>query len=112
MRYCLEAKDGPGDIGPAKNDPLRGRSVSILSLFSSSPVHRFKVVVSCSNIDQFGFPSFITSYNAKPVLIRNTGTLIRLVFCPLSPLIDIPLLFFPELSNILRWISTFTNSTT
>ena len=38
---------------------------------------RFKLVARCQNIDDFGFPSFITSYNAKPVLIKNTGTLIR-----------------------------------
>lgn len=25
MKYCLEAKEGPGDVDPAKNDPLRGR---------------------------------------------------------------------------------------
>lgn len=62
LKYCLEAKEGPGDTEPARSDPLRGR---------------FKVIVACSNIDEFGFPSFITSYNAKPVLIRNTGTLIR-----------------------------------
>lgn len=38
---------------------------------------RFKVCTRCSNIEEFGFPGFITSYNAKPVLIKNTGTLIR-----------------------------------
>jgi hypothetical protein len=38
---------------------------------------RFKVTMRCQNIDEFGLPSFITSYNAKPVLIRNTGTLVR-----------------------------------
>lgn len=38
---------------------------------------RFKTMVMCSNIEDFGLPSFITSYNAKPVLIRQTGTLIR-----------------------------------
>jgi hypothetical protein len=38
---------------------------------------RFKITVRCDNIDEFGLPSFITSYNAKPVLIRNTGTLVR-----------------------------------
>ena len=27
------------------------------------------------NIEEFGLPSFITSYNAKPVLIRNTSTM-------------------------------------
>lgn len=38
---------------------------------------RFKVAVRCENIDQFGLPAFITSYNSKPVLIRTTGSLIR-----------------------------------
>jgi len=38
---------------------------------------RFKMAMSCVNIDEFGLPSFITAYNAKPVLIRQTGTLIR-----------------------------------
>eukprot|EP00595_Chromulina_sp_UTEXLB2642_P000839 CAMPEP_0196765826 /NCGR_PEP_ID=MMETSP1095-20130614/13828_1 /TAXON_ID=96789 ORGANISM="Chromulina nebulosa, Strain UTEXLB2642" /NCGR_SAMPLE_ID=MMETSP1095 /ASSEMBLY_ACC=CAM_ASM_000446 /LENGTH=230 /DNA_ID=CAMNT_0042124799 /DNA_START=137 /DNA_END=826 /DNA_ORIENTATION=- len=38
---------------------------------------RFKTITRCDNIDEFGLPSFITSYNGKPVLIRNTGTLIR-----------------------------------
>jgi len=38
---------------------------------------RFKVILNCNNIDEFGLPSFITSYNAKPVLIRNTGILIK-----------------------------------
>jgi hypothetical protein len=40
-------------------------------------VGRFKAAVRCDNIEQFGLPSFITAYNAKPVLIRNTGTLFR-----------------------------------
>jgi hypothetical protein len=45
---------------------------------SSSPWRsRFKTCVRCENIDEFNLPSFITSYNAKPVLIRNTGNLIR-----------------------------------
>jgi len=38
---------------------------------------RFKITVRCDNIEEFGLPSFITSYNAKPVLIRNTGNLLR-----------------------------------
>lgn len=38
---------------------------------------RFKVILHALNMDEFGLPSFITSYNAKPVLIRNTGTLIK-----------------------------------
>ena len=40
------------------------------------PFHlgRFKVIVLCSNLEEFGLPSFITMYNGKPVLIRSTGT--------------------------------------
>ena len=37
---------------------------------------RFKLILRCENIEEFGLPSFITGYNAKPVLIRNTGTLL------------------------------------
>ncbi len=40
---------------------------------SSSTWHgRFKLMSRCENIDEFGLPGFITSYNAKPCLIRNT----------------------------------------
>lgn len=81
MKYCMEAKEGPGDVEPAKSDPLRGRYNLYLSKYYffiiNNIIVRFKVVVACNNIDEFGLPSFITSYNAKPVLIRNTGTLIR-----------------------------------
>lgn len=35
---------------------------------------RFKIICSCLNLDQMGLPSMIVSYNAKPVLIRRTGT--------------------------------------
>ena len=35
---------------------------------------RFKVICSCSNLDEMGVPQLITSYNAKPVLIRRTGS--------------------------------------
>ena len=38
---------------------------------------RFKVTIRCENIEEFGLPSFITAYNAKPILIRNTGILYR-----------------------------------
>lgn len=38
---------------------------------------RFKVILSCENLEEFKLPSFITSYNAKPVLIRNTATFFR-----------------------------------
>ncbi len=35
---------------------------------------RFKVICSCSNLEEMGAPQFIMSYNAKPVLIRRTGS--------------------------------------
>jgi len=35
------------------------------------------VINSCTNLDELGFPSLIVSYNAKPVLIRRTGTIFR-----------------------------------
>lgn len=38
---------------------------------------RFKAIVRCENIELFSLPSFITGYNAKPVLIKQTGTLVR-----------------------------------
>lgn len=45
---------------------------------SSSTWHgRFKVTLRCENMEQFGLPSFITSYNAKPVLLRNTSTFLN-----------------------------------
>jgi hypothetical protein len=48
-------------------------------VFASKFKGRFKVIITGKNLEQFGLPSFITSYNAKPVLIRNTGSLIRSV---------------------------------
>ena len=38
---------------------------------------RFKLILRCENIEQFGLPSFITSYNGQPVLIRNTGNIMN-----------------------------------
>jgi len=35
------------------------------------------VLLRCEGIEKFGLPGFISSYNSKPVLIRNTGSLIR-----------------------------------
>ena len=57
-QYCQNAPEHVND----DNSPWKGR---------------FKVCARCQNIDEFGFPSFITSYNGKPVLIKNTGNLIR-----------------------------------
>lgn len=55
-RYCSEVKAGGGE------DPMRSR---------------FKAIMHCSNIDDFGLPNFITQYNGKPVLIKHTGTIVR-----------------------------------
>ena len=38
---------------------------------------RFKVITFCSNLDEMGVPSVISSYNAKPVIIRRTGSIFR-----------------------------------
>eukprot|EP01032_Pedospumella_encystans_P015765 gene15765-18016_t len=38
---------------------------------------RFKVINSCTNLDEMGIPSAISSYNAKPILIRRTGSIFR-----------------------------------
>ena len=38
---------------------------------------RFKLITFCSNLEEMGVPSAISSYNAKPVLIRRTGSLFR-----------------------------------
>ena len=58
--YCKRAPEA--NIHSSSNSPWKAR---------------FKTTMRCQNIDEFGLPSFITAYNAKPVLIRNTGTLIR-----------------------------------
>ena len=38
---------------------------------------KFKVICSCLNLEEIGIPSMISAYNAKPVLIRKTGSLFR-----------------------------------
>lgn len=38
---------------------------------------RFKVITYCSNLDEIGVPSVISSYNAKPVIIRRTSSIFR-----------------------------------
>lgn len=38
---------------------------------------RFKVIASCLNMEELGVPSMVTSWNAKPVLIRRTSTLYK-----------------------------------
>jgi len=38
---------------------------------------KFKICVRCENIEEFGLPSFISQWNSKPALIKQTGSLIR-----------------------------------
>jgi len=38
---------------------------------------RFKVINSCTNLDELGIPSAISAYNAKPIMIRRTGSISR-----------------------------------
>lgn len=48
------------------------------ALAPSDPVWRarFKVICQCPHLHELGFPSVITSFNSKPVLIRRTGSLL------------------------------------
>jgi hypothetical protein len=62
MKLYVDYVSHAPEVDKDANNPYRGR---------------FKVAVRCNNIEEFGLPSFITSYNAKPVLIRNTGDLVR-----------------------------------
>lgn len=57
-QYCKEAPEVDAD----PNSEWRGR---------------FKAIIRCENIEIFNFPPLITGYNAKPVLIKQTGTLTR-----------------------------------
>jgi hypothetical protein len=38
---------------------------------------RMKFAIRCDNMEEFSIPSFVTKYNAKPILVTATGTLIR-----------------------------------
>jgi hypothetical protein len=99
-QYCMEAPEffnPPPVAAPAAPAPtassrrFSGSFTSKTSSADSAPspaaegpnpwVGRFKIVLRCEDIEQFGLPSFITSYNSKPVLIRNTGTLVRYATC-------------------------------
>mmetsp|Transcript_31776 Transcript_31776/g.53595 ORF Transcript_31776/g.53595 Transcript_31776/m.53595 type:complete len:401 (+) Transcript_31776:213-1415(+) len=62
----------------ARSSNTAGAKESASSSSHKNPwVGRFKICLRCEQIEKFGLPSFITSYNSKPVLIRNTGTLLR-----------------------------------
>ena len=38
---------------------------------------RFKVIASCLNLEELGMPSVVINFNAKPVLIRRTGSVFK-----------------------------------
>jgi hypothetical protein len=44
---------------------------------SSDWIGRTKVFVRCDNLNELKLPKFLHTYNAKPALIRESGTLIR-----------------------------------
>lgn len=43
-------------------------------MMRSCPV---QLICSCLNLDELGVPHMISSYNAKPIIIRKTGSLFR-----------------------------------
>ena len=47
-----------------------------ICIFNSN-ISIFQVINSCTNLEELGMPQYITSYNAKPVLIRRTGTIFK-----------------------------------
>lgn len=58
----------------------RGRfKVCRFKVLPLSPAQQslYQVINSCTNLEELGMPSAIVSYNAKPVLIRRTGSIFR-----------------------------------
>ena len=85
-KYCREAPgnvvvDKSGLVGMAANNisNLMGsfRGSSSEANAGSIWAGRFKAIINVENIDDFGIPAFISSYNSKPVLIKQTGTVLR-----------------------------------
>jgi hypothetical protein len=72
---------GGGSSSSSKSsvDSYRGTHTSASTAGVSKWLGRFKIILRCEDIESFGLPSFITAYNSKPVLIKSTGTLVRLV---------------------------------
>eukprot|EP01038_Epipyxis_sp_PR26KG_P004811 gene4811-6740_t len=81
--YCMNAPEAqinanqtPAVVSKASKF-LSNTLASATGIDNNPWMGKFKVTLRCENIEQFNLPSFISSYNAKPVLIRNTGNLIR-----------------------------------
>ena len=47
------------------------------STYSSQWTGRTKVFLRCDNLDELKLPKFLHTYNAKPVLVRESATLFR-----------------------------------
>lgn len=85
--YFLMTDDTLTLLNNAHEVPLPGPLNLLVSYLKEGPESdasprsnwrgRFKTMVHCRDIETFRLPSFITAYNAKPVLIRQTGTLLR-----------------------------------
>lgn len=74
-RFVQHALKGQPPL--AADDSLSQKSDYRLAPTSDSVRGRFKAIAYVDNMDSFDFPSFITSYNAKPALITKTGNIIR-----------------------------------
>ena len=74
-QFCMEAPECFQRMNISCSSS--GGVPSNAALAANPWVGRFKVILRCEEIEKFGLPSFITSYNSKPVLIRSTGTLLR-----------------------------------
>lgn len=62
QKYCQEAPESFGLFGCSTKNYWAGR---------------MKMIGRVEHIEDYNLPNFISTYNAKPVLIRSTGTLIK-----------------------------------
>lgn len=85
-RYCSEAPElFAKEAAEAADGNSANKSSSRFSLASlsgkqtsSNPWNgRAKLCIRCENLDELGLPGFLQQYNAKPVLIRESGVLLR-----------------------------------
>jgi hypothetical protein len=84
-QYCLEnyatTEEGAAAAGlappsaPVDSDGSAASSASAAN--SKEWIGRTKVFVRCDNLNELKLPKFLHTYNAKPALIRESGTLIR-----------------------------------
>ena len=80
--FCQNAPEAynPPESTSSTTTPTKMSNISPLggSKQKGNPwLGRFKLAVRCENINEFGLPGFIKSYNAKPLLIVQSGHLVR-----------------------------------